>query len=282
MNIQNVPQELRELKQWLVWRYTIKEEGGKPEKVPYHVKGFKSNVTNYSHYCTFEECLTVVDNYDGLAFCFTEHDPYIGIDIDVKGADTLENHHAYELISMLGTYAEYSPSGKGVHLIAKLPNGFGPGRRTDTFEVYDRGRFFTMTGDTLNNAPVSDISEYMEYIIKTHLPARIGAKSSSTQANKALTLDDKKLLNRIWKHDKYGKQNKARYDGLLVDNGDASQARFYLIRCLYNWTNDVDRVVRLLWSSNMDKTKWNELRGNVPFIEYDVQNIVAKYYVKAA
>jgi primase-polymerase (primpol)-like protein len=58
-----------------------------------------------------------------------------------------------------GTYGEISPSGQGVKFIAKgkLPgksgtrrSGIGPDG-TGALEVYDHGRFFTITGDVFGD-----------------------------------------------------------------------------------------------------------------------------------
>jgi primase-polymerase (primpol)-like protein len=55
-------------------------------------------------------------------------------------------------VGKIDTYTEKSPSGTGLHLLAKgtLPEGR---RRTGCVELYDRGRFFTVTGDHVPGTP---------------------------------------------------------------------------------------------------------------------------------
>src|SRR5699024_2621495 len=60
----------------------------------------------------------------------------------------------------MGSYSEISPSGNGIHIIAKgeLPKG---GRRKGKIEVYDSGRFFTVTGNQLGDYHfIVDDSDY--------------------------------------------------------------------------------------------------------------------------
>jgi primase-polymerase (primpol)-like protein len=87
---------------------------------------------------------------DGFGFVFTENDPYVGIDLDNcrdKKTGTITDR-AQKIISSFASYTELSPSGTGVHIIAKgvLP---GKGKKDGNIEMYDQGRYFTFTGETI-------------------------------------------------------------------------------------------------------------------------------------
>ena len=58
------------------------------------------------------------------------------------------------IIERLDTFTEASVTGTGVHMIArgKLPPGR---RRKDRIEMYDSGRYFTMTGLVIDDANVA-------------------------------------------------------------------------------------------------------------------------------
>src|SRR5699024_3299194 len=108
----------------------------------------KSN--DESTWVSFEDAESQSFNYDGIGFFFKA--PYVGIDLDKVGNEIeayLEepdtDNIISEFINVLETYAEISPSGTGIHLITKgeLPPR---GRRRGNVEIYDTGRFFTMTG----------------------------------------------------------------------------------------------------------------------------------------
>lgn len=91
----------------------------------------------------------------GLGFVFNG-DGIIGIDLD----DAFDNGQlkpwAKEIVDLFAdTYIELSPSGKGVHIIAKAT--VFAGRRfalgNGGVEIYATGRYFTMTGKRFNRSP---------------------------------------------------------------------------------------------------------------------------------
>ena len=90
---------------------------------------------------------------DGVGYVFAAADPYIGIDLDdCRDPATGElASWAERRIDRIDTYTEVSPSGTGVHLIAHghVP---GPRRRRGPVEMYDSGRYFTITGNILGQA----------------------------------------------------------------------------------------------------------------------------------
>src|SRR5262249_31557675 len=63
---------------------------------------------------------------------------------------------ALKEIQALNTYSEVSPSGTGVKCFcrAKLPGG-GKNPKHNRVEIYDRGRFFTFTGQHLAGTPLT-------------------------------------------------------------------------------------------------------------------------------
>jgi len=157
-----VPQPLRDLAQWVVWRY--EKANGKPTKVPYDPTfGRAASTVDRKSWGAYEQaCRSAkAGQYDGIGFVFTPDDPYCGMDLD----DCLDEQGHFiwgrEIIEAFPTYAEVSPSGRGVKLffIGRKPdntdckiNGQGPDRQAH-IEIYDRWRFFTVTGNVLEGAP---------------------------------------------------------------------------------------------------------------------------------
>ena len=145
-----MPDELREIDQWVVWR-SEERENRERTKVPYSPRtGRRASVTRRSDWGSFEDAASCLQGggADGIGFVFTADDPFVGIDFDhvrnpYSGAIELS---VEEIVRTLDSYTEMSPSGEGLHVIvrAKLP---GPGRKKSWIEMYDRGRFFTVTGN---------------------------------------------------------------------------------------------------------------------------------------
>ena len=148
----NVPDELKARPQWVVWRLEERQSG--PTKVLYSPRGGKAKSTDLMTWGTFEEAYEAYGSgrYSGVGFVFCSADPYVGVDLDsCVDAQTGELElWAAEIVAELDSYAELSPSGTGVHVIARgaLPGGR---RRKGRVEMYDQGRFFTVTGHVLGD-----------------------------------------------------------------------------------------------------------------------------------
>jgi hypothetical protein len=170
-----VPAELRALRQWVIWRYEPVEDRPKPTKVPYVVSGrHRATSTNEQCWSTFADACNAADTPDfcaGIGFVFSENDPYCGIDLDnIWPSDAAETADwATGVVEIFGdTYSEASPSDTGYKIIcqAKLP---GKGRSWDyrggAIEVYDRSRFFTITGISNRIRVVTDHQADVEALI---------------------------------------------------------------------------------------------------------------------
>ena len=151
--VENVPADLKARPQWVTWRYEKRD--GKWTKTPYNAKtGKRASATSSRTWCPFEHALRAARErgYDGIGFVFSKTDGYVGIDLD----DCLDDdgnpvREAQEILDKLDSYTEISPSRKGVKVWVRAALPDGKGRRTKAegfgeIEMYDRGRFFTVTG----------------------------------------------------------------------------------------------------------------------------------------
>jgi hypothetical protein len=147
-------EELKQLKQWVLWRYEQRNGAAKPTKPPYQPNGHRAAPDDPSTWSSYDDVASVADQFDGIGIMLA--DGYAGVDFDdVRDPQTgeiLPTAHAW--IQRLDSYTEVSPSGTGVHCIVKgslnLPrneDGHQPtGRKLEHIEVYDTGRYFTFTG----------------------------------------------------------------------------------------------------------------------------------------
>ena len=149
-----IPDELKTYRAWVLWK--LSRVGNKATKHPYCAHtGCKASSTDSRTWGSFGEVLEAYEagGYDGIGFVFSSGDPYCGVDLDdAVDPETGEMVGWAALIAEgLDGYAELSPSGAGVHVIVrgKVPPG---GNRRGPVEVYDQGRFFTMTGHELGYA----------------------------------------------------------------------------------------------------------------------------------
>ncbi len=148
----NIPGELKDMRQWVGWEYETR--GGKLTKIPKDPKtGANASSTDPDTWASIQEALIAMEAYgfDGIGFVFSESDPFTGIDLDKclnPATDELEAW-ARRWVDLFQSYTEITPSGTGLHIIVK-GKLTGKGRKKGSFEVYDKGRFFTFTGNILN------------------------------------------------------------------------------------------------------------------------------------
>jgi putative DNA primase/helicase len=152
--VENIPEQLTERPQWVCWR-NLEREGQKPTKAPY-IPGTErqASTTDLMTWRTFPEALAAYEAgeppYDGIGFCFCSADPYVGIDLDdCRDPETgaIEPWAQKVIDSLFEAYAEASPTGTGVHIIAC--GVLKEGVKTKNVEVYGQDRFFTITGVVL-------------------------------------------------------------------------------------------------------------------------------------
>lgn len=154
----NVPAELADRQQWLLWKFEEPEKPGqKWRKVPYYVKGGRRTGDQGSD--RDRARLAVLDvvrraferspgAWHGVGIAFLDGDGLVGIDLDGAiddSGEVLERHQAI-VDSCPGTFVEISPSGRGFHIIG---HGASKMARSNDIgvEVFAGSRqFMTITG----------------------------------------------------------------------------------------------------------------------------------------
>lgn len=163
--IDNIPQEMRNFPQWVVWRYED-TDSKKPTKVPYSPRtGTLASVTDPSTWATFDEVCNALKQsnwYSGAGFVLTDDDPFAFIDLDDPKGDQAAFDRQLKIYHEFNSYAERSPSGQGLHIIVK--GKLDSGRRRSFIEVYSSARYMTMTGDVFRPAPINDCNELLNVL----------------------------------------------------------------------------------------------------------------------
>ena len=200
------PQELKSRKQWVCWRLEPDKDGGKPKKMPINPitgKGAMSNNPN-----TWTDFKTAVGAYEqyvytGIGYMFTKDDGYVGVDIDhCYNPETNEfNNIAKAIIAKQPTYAEFSPSGDGIHLYFKGVKPKGSSKSTENgVEMYESARYFTVTGKKLDGAldTVAEGTDTLAWIHETYIK-KARMKKSKKKKSAAVTIELTMDLLRILK-----------------------------------------------------------------------------------
>jgi primase-polymerase (primpol)-like protein len=112
-------------------------------KVPMTLAGRHASTTDPTTWASYADAAGS-DVGDGLGFVFNG-DGIAGIDLDHCLTDGVLDSWAQAILDRCPrTYVEVSPSGTGLHIFGRAH--VGAGRRSGGVEVYDRGRYFTVTG----------------------------------------------------------------------------------------------------------------------------------------
>lgn len=154
--------DLAERAQWLVWRYEPGETPEKkPRKMPYYAGGGRrvgdqGSESDRAKLVPFAHAARAVEagGFDGVGFAFLPGDGLIGIDLDgMIDPDTGEiSERCAEIIRACDSYTEYSPSGKGVHIICAGETESFKSNKVG-IEVFCGRQFFTFTGREWDGAP---------------------------------------------------------------------------------------------------------------------------------
>jgi hypothetical protein len=171
--LHRIPLELILLVQWVLWRFEDRS-GPKPTKVPYTCMGYKASVTNPEHLSKFEDALKFAARpgfCDGIGFVFTREDDYCGIDVDnCYPSDAAEcAPWAMGILDRFrDTYGETSPSGSGYKIWckAKAPRSGNWAIAGGAIEIYDRARFFTVTGQSNGILAITDHQQDIEALVR--------------------------------------------------------------------------------------------------------------------
>lgn len=143
----NIPAELKKERRWVCWKF--EQRSGKQTKVPYNPAGSRAKSNTPETWAGFEECRTACEGgrFDGVGIMLTGSG-LVGVDIDHCKDDAGNwNATAAAIVDILSSYAEISPSGEGVHVLAYGTKFGDKSKNTATgVEMYEKGRFFTVTG----------------------------------------------------------------------------------------------------------------------------------------
>lgn len=168
-----IPHRMQDARQWLVWRSISDGTSAKPRKVPFYVdgtprRGALDSPEDQSRFGTYAQAATAVQSgaYVGLGFALCNG--WQGVDLDGWTERPELNDHVFALCAM--TYCELSPSGNGAHAIGYGASFPAIGSGSDGFEAYSAGRFFTVTGQGMSEAPISDLSGYINLCIRPLRP----------------------------------------------------------------------------------------------------------------
>jgi putative DNA primase/helicase len=277
-NYNNIPDILKRARCWVCWQ-AKPGDNGKVDKIPINPKnGNFAKSNNPKTWDNFNTAIAGVKrfNLSGIGFMFGGNE-FFGVDIDkCRNKDTGElSDIAKYIISELDSYTEISPSGTGIHIICKgkLPEG---GRRSQEYglEMYDTGRFFTVTGNILDDAHC-DVEDRTEQVARIHekyiKKPEPEQKQQTVQAPVPVYMSDDDIIKKA-----IAAKNGHTFEQLWLGNWKGyyesqSQADQAFCNMLAFWCQkDKEMMDRIFRRSGLMRPKWNERRGQSTYGEVTI------------
>jgi len=239
-----------------------------------------------ANWCTANEAMEGArNNNQGVAFVFTENDPFFFLDIDKAYTDGQWSARATELCQRFeGCAVEVSQSGKGLHIFGRA--GRMPHRKKNVkerLELYTELRFVALTNNDIAGDCNFDASEAFtatvnEFFAPGDAASTIVGLTDSPDPEWIGTDDDDELIKRAMKSrskraifggtasfkDVWNANAKVLGEVWPDDEGDqgreydASHADASLMQHLAFWTGKHGtRMIKLAEKSKLKRSKWD-------------------------
>jgi len=270
VNTDLIPQALKDLPQFVVWRYVpeVDKETGDTDwdKPPVNARtGRLASSTNRKTWSTFDYVVAAYQRggLDGIGFVLTEELGIVGIDLDkCRNPETgIIDDWALDIIKTVNTYTEVSPSGRGIRmfLFGRLPP---VGRKKGHYENYQTKRYVTVTGQHVDGTPLT-IEQRQAELESVHRgvfgePQKV--ENVPHGGAMPTNLDDAEVVRRAAEmKGSAGAKFRKLWDGDTSGQGnDHSRADLALCGYLAFWCGpDEGRISELFRQSALFRSKWN-------------------------
>ena len=245
----NVPEELRERAQWVLFKIA------QDRKIPLSVFGGYASCSDSSTWSTFDHAASVFLRNTKVCrgFNLATGSGLGGLDLDgvVREDGTLPEpqigKQLYKtLLNHLGSYCEYSPSGRGIRSFFLYHGVPLPNRKKGEIELYFEKRFLSCIGDLyegrrrLRDGTVG--AARIEQSLRPIMPLL------PQMPLKDVPEDDQELIKKMF-GSRRGPTIRRLWDGECLHKSD-SESDYALMGDLAYWTGgDVERMIRLFLSS---------------------------------
>lgn len=282
VNTLEIPEELKELPQWVLWRAEWNEKQQQFIKVPYSFSGYRASSTDKDTWTIFDVINRLNEdneNYNGIGFMLSDDDNYIVLDID----NAIDEHG--QIISDLAldmteiTYCEKSPSGTGLHCFFKgqLPSERKKKRSDLDIELYDNARFMTVTGESIGQSEICDDQDILNNLVDRYFKQDKPPKKNTAQiSNVSKTLSDDEVIDLMLKSkqkDKISDLLKGNYEPYFDSPSEAVQSLLHYL-AFYTGKNKV-QMERIFVSYNNLTDKWDSKRSNSTWGELELDRAIA-------
>lgn len=188
----SIPNDLRELPIWCAWKLKPQAEGRKPGKTPVSARDGSTTWSKPGFCVGLDEAIAYAQargDLSGIGIILTRDHGLIGGDLDdAIDDDGQPTELAAKLIAEAGTYAEVSPGLKGYRFIARGTfGGFTGNDKTQHVELYEDGRFLTITGRHVESTPFDVVDRDLSAMGRRFFPGKGQKKTNDHGRHDPLT-----------------------------------------------------------------------------------------------
>jgi putative DNA primase/helicase len=242
---------MRAESRWLIWK--PQRRGEAVAKVP-----IIGTVDDPATWLAFGEASHRAARLGG-GIGFALGDGWAGFDFDDAVADDGTIHAAAaRALNRLESYAELSPSGKGIHILIRAaldrPYKLKASDSLPKRECYDSRRFFTVSG-----ARIGAVAEVASGPEAQRAVDEVIINLFQDHAVTAHGLTDGEIVEKLRTAKNRVKAQRL-FDGDISAYPSASEADLALCRILAYYSRDQAQIDRLLRLSGLYRTKWDERR----------------------
>lgn len=281
MVFERIPKELKE--NALFCLYKLEQRKGKQTKVPYQVRGARADPSNPKCFANFNAVVSAYEKggYAGLGVGVFE--PYVMIDIDHCVTNGELSDMAKKIVGIMDSYTEYSPSGTGVHIIAKVDNfkfdasTYYINNRKLGLEVYVAGatkKYLTITGNVIRGKPPEYRNAELQKVLDDFMKRKVIEKKKQVTVPGSY-LSDVSVIQHILAS-KQAEKFKPLWEGEIPEGKSHSEADMILVQMLAFWCGgDAEQMDRLFRQSGLMRDKWDEKRGRDTYGAITIENAIA-------
>ncbi len=266
-------EELKDKNLWFLWS-AKPSKNGKVTKVPFAANGGATG-TDYAHkgtWVSFDDAESARNQFRASGLGLKIPKGFFLLDIDHKD---ISDPFAQLMLSRFSSYAEVSPSGKGIHIIGqcditKLPVHFDDRRKKLVLdsEYYQKrsdiglelyigditNRYGTFTGNIINSLPIADCTQAVLTTLDKEMRKKPKAKYSAKRYGDRAVFDIVCDLRKQKNGDKFIQL----YDkGDFSEYGSQSEADAALCALIAFRTGaDPDAIDEVFRNSALYRSKW--------------------------
>ncbi|EGQ3193254.1 TPA: DNA primase [Staphylococcus pseudintermedius] len=282
VNALEIPEELKELPNWVLWRAELDNKRNEYKKVPYSFAGYRASSTNDDSWTVFDPIYKTYEQqnkYNGIGFVLSEKDDYVVLDIDnaIDDNGQLITDLANDIVQI--TYCEISPSGTGVHCFFKgqLPSNRKKKRTDLNIELYDKSRFMTVTGESIGQSEISEDQSILDNLVERYFKQESSHEITTIyEPNNENQLSDDDVI-KIMLHSKQNKKINdlliGKYESYFESPSEAVQSLLHYL-AFYTGKNS-EQMERIFLNYNNLTDKWHSPRGSSTWGQLELEKAIA-------